>query len=159
MNFTEALQHVLKHEGGYSNLKSDPGGETNYGITVAVARENGYLGDMRTIPMGVVESIYKRKYWDKVRADEMPESVRFALFDYAVNSGPGAAIRALQRVLGVADDGVLGPMTLAAAQAQSEGLGARLNGYRLKFMTELKTWDHFGKGWSRRIADNLMAEK
>ncbi len=159
MNFSEALQHVLKHEGGYIDHPNDPGGETNFGITVAVARENGYLGDMRTIPMSVVESIYKRKYWDKVRADEMPESVRFALFDYAVNSGPNAAIRALQRVLGVADDGVLGPMTLAAAQAQSAGLGARLNGYRLKFMTELKIWPTFGKGWARRIADNLMAEK
>lgn len=159
MNFSEALQHVLKHEGGYIDHPDDPGGETNFGITVAVARENGYLGDMRTIPMSVVESIYKRKYWDKVRADEMPESVRFALFDYAVNSGPGAAIRALQRVLGVADDGVLGPMTLAAAQAQSAGLGARLNGYRLKFMTELKIWPTFSKGWARRIADNLMAEK
>lgn len=159
MNFSEALQHVLKHEGGYIDHPDDPGGETNFGITVAVARENGYLGDMRTIPMSVVESIYKRKYWDKVRADEMPESVRFALFDYAVNSGPGAAIRALQRVLGVADDGVLGPMTLAAAQAQSTGLGARLNGYRLKFMTELKIWPTFGKGWARRIADNLMVEK
>lgn len=159
MNFSEALQHVLKHEGGYIDHPDDPGGETNFGITVAVARENGYLGDMRAIPMSVVESIYKRKYWDKVRADEMPESVRFALFDYAVNSGPGAAIRALQRVLGVTDDGVLGPMTLAAAQAQSEGLGARLNGYRLKFMTELKIWPTFGKGWARRIADNLMAEK
>lgn len=159
MNFSEALQHVLKHEGGYIDHPNDPGGETNFGITVAVARENGYLGDMRTIPMSVVESIYKRKYWDKVRADEMPESVRFALFDYAVNSGPGAAIRALQRVLSVADDGVLGPMTLAAAQAQSAGLGARLNGYRLKFMTELKIWPTFSKGWARRIADNLMAEK
>lgn len=159
MEFTEALQHVLKHEGGYIDHPDDPGGETNFGITVAVARENGYLGDMRTIPMSVVESIYKRKYWDKVRADEMPESVRFALFDYAVNSGPGAAIRALQRVLGVADDGVIGPMTLSAAQAQSAGLGARLNGYRLKFMTDLKIWPTFGKGWARRIADNLMAEK
>lgn len=159
MNFTEALKHVLKHEGGYIDHPNDPGGETNFGITVAVARENGYLGDMRTIPMSVVESIYKRKYWDKVRADEMPESVRFALFDYAVNSGPSAAIRALQRVLGVADDGVLGPMTLAAAQAQSDGLGARLNGYRLKFMTDLKIWPTFGKGWARRIAENLMAEK
>lgn len=159
MNFSQALEHVLKHEGGYIDHPSDPGGETNFGITVAVAREYGYLGDMRTIPMSVVESIYKRKYWDKVRADEMPESVRFALFDYAVNSGSGAAIRALQRVLGVADDGVIGPMTLAAAKAQSEGLGARLNGYRLKFMTELKIWPTFGKGWARRIADNLMAEK
>lgn len=159
MNFTEALQHVLKHEGGYVDHPSDPGGETNYGITVKVARENGYLGDMRSIPMHVVADIYKRQYWDTVKCDQMPESVRFALFDYAVNSGPVAASKALQRVLGVADDGIIGPATIGAAQAQSDGLGARLNGYRLKFMTELKIWPTFGKGWARRIADNLMADK
>lgn len=159
MQFTEALQHVLKHEGGYVDHPDDPGGETHYGITVKVARENGYLGDMRTIPMHVVADIYRKQYWDKVKADQMPESVRFALFDYAVNSGPVAASKALQRVLGVADDGILGPMTIAAAHAQSAGLGARLNGYRLKFMTDLKIWPTFGRGWARRIADNLMAEK
>lgn len=155
MNFTEALQHVLKHEGGYVDHPSDPGGETNYGITVKVARENGYLGDMRSIPMNVVESIYKRQYWDKVKADQMPKSVRYPLFDYAVNSGPGAAARALQRVLGVTDDGVIGPMTIAAANSYTGHLGAVLTGYRLEFMTDLRTWDTFGKGWSRRLASIL----
>lgn len=152
MQFTRALIEVLKHEGGYVDHPDDPGGETNYGITVAAARENGYLGDMRSIPMHVVADIYKRKYWDKVKADEMPESVRYALFDYAVNSGASAAIRALQRVCCVADDGIVGPMTINAANTYSGHLGAALCGYRLQFMTDLKTWPTFGKGWSRRIA-------
>lgn len=155
MQFSEALQHVLKHEGGYVNHPKDPGGETNFGIIVKVARESGYLGDMRTIPMSVVESIYKRQYWDKMKADQMPESVRYPLFDYAVNSGPGAAARALQRVLGIADDGVIGPMTIAAASKYTGHLGAALVGYRLEFMTDLRTWDTFGKGWSRRLASIL----
>lgn len=155
MTFTESLKEVLKHEGGYVNHPNDPGGETNFGITVKVARENGYLGDMRTIPMSVVESIYKRQYWDKVRADQMPQSVRYPLFDYAVNSGPGAAIRALQRVLNIADDGVVGPMTIAAANNYTGHLGAALVGYRLEFMTDLRTWSTFGKGWSRRLASIL----
>lgn len=155
MNFTDSLKEVLKHEGGYVNHPKDPGGETNFGITVKVARDNGYLGDMRTIPMTVVESIYKRKYWDKVKCDQMPESVRYPLFDYAVNSGPGAASRALQRVLGIKDDGVIGPVTIAAANNYTGHLGAALTGYRLEFMTNLRTWDTFGKGWSRRLASIL----
>lgn len=155
MNFVDSLKEVLKHEGGYVNHPKDPGGETNFGITVRVARENGYLGDMRSIPMNVVESIYKRQYWDKVKADQMPESVRYPLFDYAVNSGPGAAARALQRVLGVTDDGIIGPMTLEAANKYNGHLGAALTGYRLEFMTDLRTWDTFGKGWSRRLASIL----
>lgn len=155
MNFTDSLKEVLKHEGGYVDHPEDPGGETNFGITVKVARENGYLGDMRTIPMTVVESIYKRQYWDKVKADSMPESVRYPLFDYAVNSGPGAAARALQRVLGIKDDGVIGPVTIAAANNYIGHLGAALTGYRLNFMTDLRTWGTFGKGWSRRLASIL----
>lgn len=155
MNFQQALTIVLKHEGGYVNHPGDPGGETNFGITLAVARENGYTGSMRTIPMNVVESIYKRQYWDRVRAEDMPMGVRLALFDYSVNSGVSAASRALQRVLGVPDDGVIGPRTIAAAVAQEVGLSARLCGHRLAFLTGLKTWPVFGAGWVRRIADLL----
>jgi len=155
MDFQTALKEVLKHEGGYIDHPHDPGGETNFGITVAVARENGYLGDMRIIPMSAVEEIYKRKYWDKMQAESMPGHARVALLDYAVNSGPSAATKALQRVCGVADDGVIGPKTIAAAQAYGEGLGAALIGYRLQFLTGLKTWDTFGKGWARRLASLL----
>lgn len=158
MNFEQAVTIVLKHEGGFVSHPSDPGGATNYGITVAVARENGYTGDMRHLPLQLAKDIYKRKYWDTIKADDLPAGVRFAMFDYAVNSGPVAAIKALQRVLGVMDDGLLGPRTIAAASdIDGNRLAAKLNGFRLKFMTDLKVWPTFGRGWARRIADNLMA--
>lgn len=157
MNFDQAVTKVLAHEGGFVDHPSDPGGATNYGITVAVARENGYKGDMRDLPLDTAKAIYKARYWDKVRADELPEGVRFAMMDYAVNSGPAAAVKALQRVLGVSDDGVIGPATIAAANAvDGYRLAARLNGHRLRFMTGLPTWPTFGKGWARRIAENLL---
>ncbi len=159
MKFNDALAVVLKHEGGYVDHPNDPGGETNFGITVAVARENGYLGKMAEIPMQTVELIYKNKYWDKVQADAMPEHARLALFDYAVNSGPQAAIKALQRVIGVSDDGIIGPKTIEAANMYSAGLGSALIGYRLQFLTGLVTWGTFGKGWARRLASLLRENK
>jgi len=158
MDFQTALKEVLKHEGGYIDHPHDPGGETNFGITVDVARENGYLGKMQEIPMSVVKEIYKRKYWDKMQAEAMPAHVRLALFDYSVNSGPSGATKALQRVCGVADDGVIGPKTIAAAHAYGSDLGAALIGYRLQFLTGLRTWDTFGKGWARRLASLLGAK-
>lgn len=157
MNFDEAVTKVLKHEGGYVDHPSDPGGATNYGITIAVARENGYGGSMKDLPLDLAKKIYRAKYWDSVQADKLPSGVRFAIFDYAVNSGPMASIRALQRVLGIMDDGILGPRTIAAASdMDGNRLAARLNGYRLKFMTDLKVWPTFSRGWARRIAENLM---
>ena len=152
MDFESALKEVLKHEGGYVDHPNDPGGETNFGITVGVARENGYLGRMVEIPMQTVEAIYKKKYWDEIKAGSLPEHARLAVFDYAVNSGPRTAVKALQRVCGVADDGVIGPKTIAAAHAYGVGLGPALIGYRLHFLTGLKNWDTFGKGWARRLA-------
>jgi lysozyme family protein len=158
MNFNQALAIVLKHEGGYVNHPSDPGGETNYGITKAVAQRNGYHGDMRAIPMDVVARIYRKDYWDAVRADELPAAVRYAIFDGAVNSGPGQAAKWLQRAVGVADDGKIGPMTLAAAKAQDpEALLRKMLAQRLRFMTGLSTFPAFGRGWARRIADLLEA--
>jgi lysozyme family protein len=154
MNFDQALAIVLKHEGGYVNHPSDPGGETNFGITKAVAQRNGYHGDMRDIPMDVVARIYRKGYWDAVRADEMPQEVRYAVFDAAVNSGPGQAIRWLQRAVNVKDDGVLGPQTLLAVRMQNpEVLLRRVLAQRLKFMSGLSNWPAFSRGWARRIAD------
>lgn len=155
MNFDTAFHKLLGHEGGYSNHPQDPGGETNWGVTVAIALENGYQGSMRDLPLDVAKAIYRKRYWDAVRADELPASVRYPMFDAAVNSGPGQAIRWLQRALGVADDGKLGPITLAAA-AQAPDLSRKLLGQRLEFMTNLSTWPAFGKGWARRIAALLQ---
>ena len=158
MNFDQAFDILLKHEGGFSDHPADPGGKTRFGITEAVAREVGYRGDMRELPIDLAERIYKSRYWDAVRADELPEAVRYAVFDAAVNSGPRQAIRWLQRAVGVRDDGIIGPVTLAAVRAADhERLFRRILAQRLRFMTELPNWAAFGRGWARRIAGLLEA--
>jgi len=156
MTFDQAFDRLLGHEGGYSNNSADPGGETMWGVTARVARADGYLGEMRDLPRDRAKSIYRRLYWDAVRADQLPDSVRFDVFDGAANSGPVQSIKWLQRAAGVADDGILGPKTMAAAAAAGTALAARFNGHRLSFMADLPTWGSFGKGWARRIAKNLL---
>ncbi len=159
MQFDQAFHKLLGHEGGYVDHPSDPGGATNWGITERVARQNGYQGHMRDLPVGVAKEIYRRQYWHLVRADDLPELLRYDVFDAAVNSGTGQAARWLQRALGVADDGRIGPVTLAAARnANAEAIKRRMLAQRLRFMTDLSTWGSFGRGWARRIADLMGAE-
>ena len=156
MNFDAAFDKLLGHEGAYSNHPNDPGGETMWGVTIAVARENGYTGSMKELPVDVAKAIYKKRYWDAVQADRLPDAVRYSVFDAAVNSGPKQAVKWLQRAVGVADDGVLGKITLNAVDAAStDALIRRMNATRLRFMTGLPNWPSFGKGWARRIADLL----
>lgn len=154
-NFDAAFTALLGHEGGYSNHPDDPGGETMWGITKVVARENGYTGPMRDMSANVARMIYRKKYWLDV-FDELPYAVAFNVFDAAVNSGVGQAVRWLQRSVGVADDGRLGPITMGAVKGVDPTiLVMRFNAQRLRFMTNLSTWPTFGKGWARRIAANL----
>lgn len=154
MNFDQAFAALLKHEGDYSDHPADPGGKTRYGITEAVAREVGYRGDMRELPLDLAKRIYKERYWGAVRAEELPEVIRYAVFDAAVNSGPRQAIRWLQRAVGAKDDGIVGPITLGAVRATDpQVLLRRMLAQRLRFMTDLPTWPTFGRGWARRIAD------
>ena len=156
MNFDTAFDRLIGHEGGYSNHPDDPGGETMWGVTVAVARANGYAGPMRNMPRETAKAIYRSQYWDKVKADSMPFAVAFQVFDAAVNHGNGQAAKFLQRAVGVADDGVIGPKTLAAVAARGAAAILLLfNAEREQFYTDLKTWPSFGKGWSRRVVANL----
>lgn len=158
MNFDKAFHTLLGHEGAYSNDPADPGGETMWGVTEAVARENGYQSAMRALPVELAKSIYRAKYWNRIRADELPPELRYSVFDAAVNSGPGQAIRWLQRALGVADDGQLGPVTLAAAlQANPDSVLRKMIGARLTFMTDLRNWPNHGRGWARRLSVLLQA--
>lgn len=157
MTFDEAFDVLLRFEGGYSDHAADPGLRTRYGITEAVARAHGYGGDMRDLPLDVAKVIYRTDYWQAVRADDLPEALRYAVFDGAVNSGVGQSVRWLQRAAGVADDGVIGPVTLAAVRAgDADRIRARMLGERLRFLANLSTWGSFGRGWSRRVADVLM---
>lgn len=154
-NFDQAFIDLLGHEGGYSNNPADPGGETNWGITIAVARENGYVGPMKDMDASVAKTICAKKYW-LPEFDQLPYQVALQVFDAAVNSGIGQAVRWLQRSVGTADDGKLGPVTSAAAAAMDPlKLVLLFNCERLTFMTNLSTWGSFGKGWARRVATNL----
>lgn len=156
MTFDDVFQRLIGHEGGYVNNPADPGGETNWGITKATALANGYTGPMKDMTRDQAKPIYKSAYWDRARCDELPIAVAFQYFDAAVNHGAGNAVRFLQRAADVADDGKLGPASLAAIKAMSlNDLLLRFNAERLEFYTKLGTFDTFGRGWVRRVAGNL----
>lgn len=158
MNFDQAFQKLLGVEGDYADLKGDPGGKTRFGITEAVARAKGYDGDMRALPLELAQAIYRADYWERVRAPELPIGLRYVMFDAAVNSGSGQAIRWLQQALGVPADGVFGPRTMDAVNNQgADGLRMKLLAQRLRFMTGLPQWAEFSRGWTRRICDLLEA--
>lgn len=154
-NFDRAFTDLIGHEGGYVNNPDDPGGETNWGITVAVARANGYSGLMKDMDMETAKAIYAKRYWLPV-FDELRYPLAFQLFDAAVNSGVEQAVKWLQRAVHVDDDGKFGPNTKAAVLARDSSILVMLfNAERLLFMTNLKHWPSFSRGWARRIAENL----
>lgn len=156
--FERCLEFVLEWEGGYVNNPNDPGGPTNKGITLQTYRDwvdrPVDAMDLQSINPGVVAAIYKEHYWDVIRGDDLPIGVDLAVFDMAVHSGPARSVVELQRVLGVTDDGIVGPVTLRAA-----GVGApkaiafdHVNGRR-SFLGGLSTWKTFGPGWTNRLDD------
>ena len=150
--FDQCFDKLISHEGGYVNHASDPGGETNYGIS-----KRAYPSlDIKALTLAEVKQLYKRDYWDRAQCDQLPSQLSYLVFDAAVNSGIGQSIRFLQRAVGTADDGVMGAITLSAIKRMdTDSLCARFIGQRLDFMTRLSTFDVFGKGWSRRLADQL----
>lgn len=154
--FKIALQRVLKHEGGYVNDPRDTGGETNYGITKSTARTYGYTGSMKTIPMDVVERIYKAMYWDAMSCDSFHPAIAFQLFDAAVNHGLLNARKILQRAVAVKADGVIGPVSLAAIRKQPQfSLINLFNSERIAFYTAIANFNTYGKGWMNRMSENL----
>lgn len=157
-NLIPAMEHMLRSEGGFVNHPQDPGGMTNLGVTQRVWEE--WVGhpvdetEMRSLTPEKVAPMYKQRYWDKVAGDSLPSGVDLAVFDFAVNSGPGRAAKMLQRVLEVTQDGAIGRQTLSAAlEVDSSELIAKYNGARLAFLMALPTWDTFGRGWGRRVAE------
>jgi len=157
-NYNEALRLVLKHEGGYTNHPSDPGGPTNFGITIHDYRryinKNGTALDVKNMKLVQAAKIYKEKYWDIQHCDEMPSGVDYAMFDYGVNSGVGRSQKVIQRILKVQVDGIIGAKTLAALKAQDpQFIILAICKERLGFLRALHTWPVFGKGWGRRVTE------
>jgi lysozyme family protein len=154
-NYAQALKQVLKYEGGYVDHPKDPGGPTNKGVTQAVydswrKSQNMPTQSVRNISDAEVAAIYRNLYWDKIRGDDLPSNVDFAVFDYAVNSGVSRAAKTLQGVVGVTQDGMIGPATIEATKTY---VAMAVTNKRLAFMQSLSIWSTFGKGWTARIAD------
>lgn len=156
-NWDNAFKLMLASEGGFVNHPSDPGGMTNLGVTKAtwenwVGRESDEK-EMRGLTPEKVEPLYKKKFWDACRCDELPSGIDYLVFDFAVNAGPGRSAKILQTAVGVTPDGGIGPMTLAAVNSFSEAeLIEKFSQGKEDFYRSLNTFETFGTGWLNRVA-------
>jgi len=155
--YDAALTRLLMHEGGYTNHPSDPGGPTNFGITIIDYRKyvkpGATAADVKAMKLSEAKAIYRAKYWDSQRCDDLPAGVDYAIFDYGVNSGIGRSGKVLRRVMGLADNtsAVNDVVIAAAAKRDPAALARAICDERLAFLQRLKTWPVFGKGWGRRV--------
>lgn len=157
-NWEKCFALVLKNEGGYVDNPADPGGATNLGCTKAVWEQ--YVGhsvtkdDIKALTPNDVMPLYKAKYWDTIKGDDLPEGVDYAVFDFAINSGPSRAAKTLQSVLSTNPDGQIGPATLRALETSNpREVATAVCEARLAFLQSLPTYGTFGKGWSRRVSE------
>lgn len=156
-NFDQCFAYVLKSEGGYMDNPADPGGATNLGCTKAVWEE--FVGHtvtkavIKALTPNDVRPLYHQRYWNTVRGDDLPDGVDYAVFDFAINSGPSRAIKALQKAVGATPDGQIGPKTLALLErANHRDVASQICEARLEFLQSLSTWANFGRGWKSRVA-------
>lgn len=158
-SYDEALSRLLVHEGGYSNHPSDPGGPTNFGITLADARaywkRDATAADVRAMPRAVAREIYRTKYWAALRGNDLPAGVDYAVFDYGVNSGIGRAGKVLRRLVGLPDatSAIDGDVIAAVWRRPPRRLIEAICDERLAFLQSLRTWGVFGNGWGRRVRE------
>ena len=167
--FDRALAHVLDMEGGWTDDPYDPGGPTNYGITLAVyARERGVeitsanlaqlKAELRSISPDIVRRIYDERYWQPASCSQMPPALAFFHFDAAVNQGVTGAARLLQEAIGAFVDGEIGPETLGKAAGQPIAAAlARYAEARRRHYRSLSTFWRFGRGWLARVDRTLAA--
>lgn len=165
-DFEQAIQFVLRWEGGYVNHPSDPGGATNHGISIRFLQRGSIFldldrdgdmdaNDIRLLSRGQAVELYRQNFWVPIRGYDLPGNVAVAVMDTAVNMGVSVGAKFLQRVVGTTDDGMIGPITLAALgrYIQRNGAGELVVNYltrRMKRYTELSTFGTFGTGWTRR---------
>lgn len=152
MTIDQMIENTIGKEGGYSDNPNDTGGKTMWGITEAVARRNGYTGDMRAIPRSTAVSIYRTEYAVKpgfVAVSEINSAVGEELFDTGVNMGPSIPARWLQQCLNglnnggklyadIAEDGQIGPATLGALRLYMKARGADATPVLLKALNCLQ---------------------
>lgn len=161
-NFPAVMEEVFKHEGGLSMIRSDPGNWTGGKVGVGELRGTNFgiashahpNVDIRNLTKEQAREIYRRSYWNPILGDDLPVGIDLVTMDPAVNSGVSRGARWLQQALGnVVVDGRIGPQTIAAAGAtEPVPVIQRACKARMGFLRGLRTWDTFGRGWSRRVA-------
>ena len=163
--FDLAFERVIGHEGGFGDDPKDRGNWTSGVINQGELRGTKFGIsamsypdlDIKNLTADQAKRIYKRDFWDRAKGDQYDPAIAYQLFDIAVNNGNGNAVRMLQRAAGVADDGQVGALTIAAVKSLTvTDMIMRLNAERLLFITKLSTWATYGKGWSNRVANNLQ---
>lgn len=167
MNFDQAFKTLIGHEGALSMDPKDRGNWTGGRVGVGVLKGSKFgvsaasypSLDIANLTLEDAKVIYLKDYWGAAGCEVVPDGIKFDLFDMAVNSGQGNAIKVLQRAVEAVPDGVLGPRTLQALGAMpAPRLVARFNGHRLDFMSDdIVAWPSQGRGWAKRIAKNLKA--
>jgi lysozyme family protein len=156
MSFETAVNATLQYEGGYVNDPNDPGGETNFGIS-----KKAYPNlDIKALTIDDAKTIYKRDYWDKLNLDSIPEGISSCVFDSTVNQGTKEATILLQRAAGVKDDGVIGPMTLAAVKSKDPvHLIRDFTVQRILMYSTLPEWQYYSKNWTQRSIDVALTAR
>lgn len=157
--FQKALNFTLKHEGGYVNHSKDPGGETKFGISKAsYPREN-----IKDLTKERAAELYRKDYWNKMKASDMPEPIAMLAFDMAINHGVSRATKMIQKVVGAKTDGIVGKKTLKKISQSFNNnpisLIDRIVEGRRDFYRSLRTYETFGRGWdARAIATSTEAK-
>lgn len=155
-NLENAIKLTFGSEGGYVDHPLDPGGPTKFGITLATLANYRHTevtaADVKALGLSEAAAILDMQYWRKIWGDDLPRGVDYAMFDYAVNSGPAQAVKAAQKILGMDRDGIMGAFTLNALRTMDPELFiASYMAARLDFLKGLSTWSTFGHGWSARV--------
>lgn len=151
-NFPAVMDEIFKHEGGYVNDPRDAGGETNMGISKR-AHPNV---DIKKLTKATARTIYRRDYWDKIKGGQFPDGLDLVVMDPSVNSGASRGVKWMQKALGVAVDGKVGPKTILAAKAPTPKNSIKVIqdacAARMGFLRGLKVWSVYKGGWSTRVA-------
>lgn len=162
-NFEQCTSWILIHEGGYVNHPKDPGGATNRGVIQRTydgyRRRKGLpTQSVRQITDDEVHDIYRSQYWNAVEGDMLPSGLDYAMYDFAINSGPKRAIQFLQNLLGVTADGHIGQVTLGAIAGKNNivDLVMQLCSKRYEWLQKLKTFSTFGRGWTTRVMGDII---
>jgi len=156
LNFDDAFARLMVNEGGYANrdAASDPGGETMWGVTKAVARAWGYEGEMKALPQDTAKQIARANYWTPYGCDQLPPAIAFHVFDTAYHGG--MPVRWLQSCVGSTSDGIIGPKTIQAVRsANSAELVMQFTRKRMAYLRGLKNWSQNAGGWVDRLMRNM----